>query len=164
VDFLHASTHCTGNLPLCKENQASSERNTNCGSVSPSYSDQRNQFQKFILAIGSCSFKAWTIVVLHGCSFYSFVTLHIDVLKTPVSHTSCLRDILGETSSLAPLASIVSSVSTVHFLSGFSYSNDPAVFSLLTRKFILCLLITDSLGNMHWNFLQHFLADSYGYS
>jgi hypothetical protein len=63
----------------------------------------------------------------------NFVVLQADVLETPDSSASHLRDFLGEVSSLAPMSSNVSSVSTVHFLSDFLSSNDPVVFSLLTR-------------------------------
>jgi hypothetical protein len=108
-------------------------KNTNCGSTSPSCIDQRDQLQKFILATGSCSFKALTTTVLYGHSFNNFVALHADVLEKPVSCTSHLRDFLGEVSSLAPMASNVFSVSTVCFLSGFLCSNDPVVLNLLTR-------------------------------
>jgi hypothetical protein len=69
----------------------------------------------------------------HGHSFNSFVALCADVFETPVSCISRLRDYLGEVSSLAPMSSDVSSVSTVNFLPGFLSSNDPIIFSLLTR-------------------------------
>jgi hypothetical protein len=97
------------------------------------YESARNQLQKFILTTGSCSFKARTAIVLYGCSFNSFVALRADVIETPVSCASHLGDFLGEVSSLAPMSSNVSSVSTVRFLSNFLSSNDPVVFSLLTR-------------------------------
>jgi hypothetical protein len=61
------------------------------------------------------------------------VALRGDVLETPVSYGSHLRDFLSEVSSLAPMSSNASSVRIVHFLSGFLSSNDPVVFSLLTR-------------------------------
>jgi hypothetical protein len=77
------------------------------------------------------------------------MALHADILETRASCASRLRDFLGEVSSLAPISSNVSSVTTVHFLSGFLSSNGPVVFSLLTRFCILCLLGTGSLGNLH---------------
>jgi hypothetical protein len=49
---------------------------------------QKKQSQKFILAAGSCSFKAWTTIVLYGRNFNNFVALHADVIETPVSCAS----------------------------------------------------------------------------
>jgi hypothetical protein len=125
------------------------------------YESARNHVQKFILITGSCSFIAWTTVVLHGHSFNSFVALHADVIETPVCCASRLRDFLGRVSSPVPVSSNVSSVNTVHFLSDFLSSNDPVIFSLLTRSCIFCLLGTGSPGNLQWNFLHHILTDSY---
>jgi hypothetical protein len=62
--------------------QASSVKNTNCGSTSPSCTDQRNKLQKCILATGSRSFKALTTVVLHGRGCNNFVAIHADVFET----------------------------------------------------------------------------------
>jgi hypothetical protein len=47
------------------------------------------------------------------------VAFHAYILETPVSYVSCLRNFLGKVSSLAPLSSTLSSVSTVCSLSGF---------------------------------------------
>jgi len=94
-------------------------------------------------------------------SFNNILALRADVSEILVSWASRLRDFLGEVSSLAPILSNLSSVSTVRFLSGFLSSSDPVLFSLLTKLCILCLLGTGSPGNWHRNFLRHFPADSY---
>jgi hypothetical protein len=44
---------------LCKWNHASSEKNFNCGSISLSTTDCRNQLQKLTLLAGLCGCKAW---------------------------------------------------------------------------------------------------------
>jgi hypothetical protein len=74
---------------------------------------------------------------------------------------SHLRDFLGDVSSLARVSSNLSSISTVHFMSGLLASSSPVVFSLLTMLCVLCLVGSGCPGNGHRNFLRHFPADSY---
>lgn len=110
--------------------------------------------RKLFRSWGTCCF-----LVLH--SFNNFLAVRADVSETLISWAIRLRDFFGEASSLAPILSNLSSVSTVRFLCGFLSSSDPVLFSLLTKLCILCLLGTGSPGNWHRNFLRHFPADSY---
>lgn len=87
-------------------------KNTSFGSTSSSCVDQRNQLNKSFSQPDHNLSK-------HKLSLHNFVVLH--------------ADFLGDVWSLASKSSKVSYVSTVHFLPGFLFSNDPAVFSLLTR-------------------------------
>jgi hypothetical protein len=59
-------------------------RNTKSVST-PSCTDWRSRLQKCILAKGSCSFKVWTTVALHGHRCNSFVAFRPDVFETLLS-------------------------------------------------------------------------------
>jgi hypothetical protein len=82
------------NSPLHMRKTRLHQKNTNCGSISSSCMDWRNQSQKCILTAGLCSFKAWAAVVLYGHSFNT--ALFACVIKTFVSSASDLRDFLHE--------------------------------------------------------------------
>jgi hypothetical protein len=51
----------------CKWNDASSENNVPCGSISPSTADSRNKMQKWTLLAGSCGCKECINVVWRTC-------------------------------------------------------------------------------------------------
>jgi hypothetical protein len=76
-------------------------------------------------------------------NFLNFVALLADVIETPVSCASRSRDFIGEVSSLAPMSSNVSSVSTVCFSSAFLSSNDPVFFQFIDQLMYI-------LSTWHW--------------
>jgi hypothetical protein len=96
----------------CKWNSASSEKNDNCGLISPSATDCRNQLQKWTLLAGSHGCEAWITVVSWSLS-NSVAILALDV-DTPASCARRFSDFLGICSNLAHVSSNFSSVSTGH--------------------------------------------------
>jgi hypothetical protein len=79
----------------------------------PYIQNEETHYTNFFLQldhVSSCCLNMVTVL--------TFVALYADVFETPVSCTSC-SDFLGEVLNLALMLSSVSSVSTVHFLSGF---------------------------------------------
>jgi hypothetical protein len=89
----------------CKWNHASSEKNVNCGSISPSTTDCKNQLQKLTLLAGLRSWEVWITVVLQGLSFSNCVAVLTLGFPTPVSWARSFSDFLGVCSSLAPMSS-----------------------------------------------------------
>jgi hypothetical protein len=96
----------------CKCSHASSEKNVNYGLVSPWMTNCSNQLPKWTPIAGLCSCKAWITVVLWGLSFSNCVAVLALDFDTPVSWARHFSDFLGVCSSLAPMSSNFSSVST----------------------------------------------------
>jgi hypothetical protein len=99
---------------LCKWNHASSEKNVNCGSISPSTIDCRNKLQKWTLLVGSSSYKAWITVILYGLSSSNCVSVAALDFVTPVPSARVLRDFLSVCTSLANMSSNFFSASAWH--------------------------------------------------
>jgi hypothetical protein len=141
----------------CTWNHASSEKDVICGSISPSMTDCRNQLQKWTLLAGSRGFKPWIAVVLYGLSFSDYVAVLALDFDTPVSWTRRFSDFLGVCTSLTPMSSSFSSVSTRRLCFCFMSIKSPVDLSLFTKLWIVCLL--ENLSSR--NFRRHFLADPY---
>jgi hypothetical protein len=80
---------------------------------------------------------------------------------TPVSWYNRFSDFLRVCSSLAPMLSNFSSVSTRHLCFCFLCIKSPFVLSLFTELWTVCLLRILSTRNLRRNFHRHFLADPY---
>jgi hypothetical protein len=96
VDCVNSSSYFFRVLMYpCKWNHSSSEKNDNCGSISPSTIDCRNQLQKWTLLAGSRSCKAWITVVLWDTSFRNCVSVLALDVDTPVIWARRFSDFLG---------------------------------------------------------------------
>jgi hypothetical protein len=134
----------------CKSNHAPSEKNVNA--------DQSHLQQQTVetnCKMNPASWIAWLQVVDYCCFISSKLLKLCCPSYTRLWHSS-LSDFLGECSSLAPMSSNFSSVSTQH-----SCIKTPADISLFTKLRIVCLLGLLSSRNLHQNFSQHFLEDLY---
>jgi hypothetical protein len=80
-------------------------KNVNCGSISPSTTDYRNQLTwTWSLLTGSRSCKVWIAVVLYRQSFSSCVAVLALDFDVPVSIARRFSDFLGVCSSLATMS------------------------------------------------------------
>jgi hypothetical protein len=131
------------------------KKNVNCGLIS----DWRNQMQKWTLLAGLHSCKAWITVILYGLCLCNCVALLARDFSTPVSWARRFSHFLGVCSSLPPMSSNFSSVSTQHLC--FCFLSESCYLSLLTKLWIVCLLGTLSSRHLRWNFRPHFLGDPY---
>jgi hypothetical protein len=103
----------------------------------------------------------WIAVVLKGLSFSNCVAVLALDIDTPVPWARLSSDFLGVCSSLAPMSSNFSSVSTQRLYFVFLSIKSPAILSLFTKLWNVCLLRTLSSWNLHKNFHWHFPADPY---
>jgi hypothetical protein len=139
----------------CKWNHASSEKNVNCRSISPSTTDCRNHRQKRTLLAGSRGCKS---CVDYCCFVGSKLQQFCCRSCTRLWHSS---DFLGVCSSLAPTSSNFSSVSTRSLCFCFLSVKSPDILNLCKKTVTYCLPGTLSSRNLCRNFGRHFLADSY---
>jgi hypothetical protein len=121
--------------------------------------DWKTQFKKCILAVGSCSFKAWTAVFVCGRSCDNCVALLADVFATLIAWSSLLRDFRGGVSIVGQISSNFSSVSTVDFSLASCLAVILLFLGLLTTSNILRFLWSGFPGNWQRNFLRRFQAD-----
>jgi hypothetical protein len=89
----------------------------------------------------------------------NFVALLALEFETPVYWARRCSDFLGVCSSLAPISSNFSSVSTRRLCFCFLSIKSPVDLSLFTKLWIVCLLRTLSPRNLRRNFRRRFLAD-----
>jgi hypothetical protein len=108
-------------------------KNVKWGSSSPSWTDCKNQLQKFIMLGGSRGCKSLTTVTLYSRSLNSFVTKAADDLKMPASCASCLSDFCSLYSNLDPILSSFSLVSTQCFLARFLSRSVPVDLTLFSK-------------------------------
>jgi hypothetical protein len=125
------------------------------------WQDYRNQLQKRTLLAGSrgcracvdcCCFIWSKLQQFCWCSCTSLT------LQSP---EGCFSDFLDVCSSLAPISSNFSLVSTRSYVFVSCILKSPVVLNLFTKLWIVCLLGTLSWRNLRRNFLRHFLADPY---
>jgi hypothetical protein len=146
----------------CKWNHASSEKNGNCGSISPSTTDRRNQLQKWTLLTGLRDSKA-------PVDCFCFIGPKLHQLRCPsctiLLHSSLLSETFQWFSTCMfkvwPPMSSNFSVSTWLLYFCFLSIKSPVVLSLFTKLWIVCLLGTLSSRNFGRNLRGHFLADPY---
>jgi hypothetical protein len=79
----------------------------------------------------------------------------------PVSWARRFSDFLGVCSSLVPMSSNFSSVSTRRLCVFFLSIKSPVVLRLLAKLWIVCLLGSLSSRNLGRNFRRHFPADAH---
>jgi hypothetical protein len=136
------------------------KKNINCRLISPSTTECRNQLQKWTLLAGSHGCK----VCVHYCCFMGSELQQLCCPScTRLWHSSLLSfsDFLGVRSSLAPMSSTFSSVSTRCLCFCFLSIKSLVDLSLFTKLWILCLLETLSSQSLHQNFCRHFLLGLY---
>jgi hypothetical protein len=93
--------------------------------------------------------------------FSNCVTILALDFNTPVSWARRFHGFLAVCSSLAPMSSNFSSVSTRSLCFSFLPIRSPVVLSLFTKLWIVCLIGTLSSQNLRRNFRRHFLVDPY---
>jgi hypothetical protein len=146
----------------CKWNHTSSEKNAKCGLTSPSMKDYRNQLQKCTLLAGSYGCKAcMDYSCFIGSKLQQLCWHSCTSLDTPVSWARHFSNFLGVCSSLAPVSSNFSSVSTLHLCFRVLSKKSVIVLSLFTKLWIVYLLGTLSSRSLYQNFCQHFLEYPY---
>jgi hypothetical protein len=134
------------------------EKNANCGSISPSTTDCKNQLQKWTLLTGSRGCKACV-----DCCY--FIGSKLQQLRCPSSTRLCslvswarrISDFESVCSSLDIMSSNFSSLSTRRLCFCFLSIGSPVVLSLFTKLWIVCLMRTPSSRNLR----RQFIADPY---
>jgi hypothetical protein len=84
------------------------------------------------------------------------MAVHANAFETLVSCAKCMKDFQWECSSIAPVSSNFSSVSTQHFsLVLFLSSNDTVCLNLFIIIWIIFLFVTEISWYLCWYLLTH---------
>jgi hypothetical protein len=113
--------------------------------------------QELILLASSRDCKALITVAVYGQNFSSYIALAADDCEMLVSCARQLSDFCGVCSTLAPILSSLSSISTQHsFLAGLLSRSDPVDLILLISVWMLIVLGSVIPGNYNEIFSDTF--------